>query len=325
MENHNLKVSNIVLGHPGGEFYITSLVVASDTVLSVKNAFSSDVAVLSNLGMDFYLLHSKSPSRFLRGDITSSVYEGQLVDFDNSEAFVTSFYDGFFPGLSEEHILIGQTPSVPNAPVLFSSDYGNTVVSGSSDISSFSVQSGLIAMWSGSIASIPDGWYLCDGANGTPDLRDRFVIGAGASYGLGQTGGEPTHTLSVTELPSHTHAVSPSISYNTQSHTHTITLGSASSHGHIHSSTVSGYNVSMTSATRYSAPSGTSYRVVNGISNVTTTRQSSSVNHGHDQSSSIGYSGSHSHKGAPTLSSVGSTGSHENRPPYYSLAFIMKA
>ncbi len=51
------------------------------------------------------------------------------------------------------------------------------------------VPSGAILMWSGSIASIPSGWALCNGTNGTPDLRDRFIVGAGSSYNVGATGG----------------------------------------------------------------------------------------------------------------------------------------
>ena len=76
-----------------------------------------------------------------------------------------------------------------------------------------SVPSGLISMWSGSIASIPSGWSLCDGSNGTPDLRDRFVIGAGSTHTPGATGGNKdaivvshTHTATVTD-PGHTHEV----------------------------------------------------------------------------------------------------------------------
>lgn len=71
--------------------------------------------------------------------------------------------------------------------------------------------SGLIALWSGSIGSIPAGWYLCNGSNGTPDLRDRFVVGAGSTYAVDATGGSAnaivvshTHTNSVTD-PGHTH------------------------------------------------------------------------------------------------------------------------
>ena len=51
------------------------------------------------------------------------------------------------------------------------------------------VPSGGIIMWSGSIGAIPTGYYLCDGQNGTPDLRDRFVVGAGNTYAVGNTGG----------------------------------------------------------------------------------------------------------------------------------------
>ena len=73
------------------------------------------------------------------------------------------------------------------------------------------IPSGGIIMWSGSIASIPAGWYLCDGLNSTPDLRDRFVVGAGTTYAVADTGGSPnaivvshTHTATVTD-PGHLH------------------------------------------------------------------------------------------------------------------------
>ena len=65
--------------------------------------------------------------------------------------------------------------------------------------------SGMIVMWSGTVASIPTGWRLCNGQNGTPDLRNRFIVGAGDEYAVGNTGGEKTHTLTVEEMPSHTH------------------------------------------------------------------------------------------------------------------------
>ena len=52
-----------------------------------------------------------------------------------------------------------------------------------------SIPSGVILMWSGAVESIPSGWYLCNGSNGTPNLLDRFVIGAGSGYGVGATGG----------------------------------------------------------------------------------------------------------------------------------------
>ena len=77
--------------------------------------------------------------------------------------------------------------------------------------------SGMILIWSGSIgqiSSIAGGWVLCDGSNGTPDLRDRFVIGAGNAYSVAQTGGSAnavvvshTHTAtSVVTDPGHFHS-----------------------------------------------------------------------------------------------------------------------
>jgi len=69
---------------------------------------------------------------------------------------------------------------------------------------------GFIKMWSGSV--VPNGWALCNGSNGTPDLRDRFIVGSGTTYSIGDTGGEASHTLTSDEMPSHTHPIGTSIS-----------------------------------------------------------------------------------------------------------------
>lgn len=52
---------------------------------------------------------------------------------------------------------------------------------------------GMILLWSGSVGSIPAGFHLCDGTAGTPDLQDRFVVGAGSSYNPDDTGGAASH------------------------------------------------------------------------------------------------------------------------------------
>lgn len=79
------------------------------------------------------------------------------------------------------------------------------------------IPSGVIVLWSGSIGSIPAGWYLCDGSNGTPNLKDRFIVGAGSSYSVSQTGGSAdaitvshTHAATVTD-PGHTHTLQTSL------------------------------------------------------------------------------------------------------------------
>ena len=80
---------------------------------------------------------------------------------------------------------------------------------------SATVPSGLIAIWSGSLGSIPSGWVLCNGANGTPDLRNSFILGAGSTYAVGTTGGSAdaivvshTHTATSTVTdPGHAHSI----------------------------------------------------------------------------------------------------------------------
>ena len=93
-----------------------------------------------------------------------------------------------------------------------------------------SIPSGLIFMWYGSLASIPNGWKLCDGTNGTPDLRDKFIIGAATTVGynnqnVGNIGGTAssillchTHSMTICAAGTHNHA------FPTQdtSHTHTF-------------------------------------------------------------------------------------------------------
>lgn len=77
--------------------------------------------------------------------------------------------------------------------------YANTVASANS------IPSGVITMWSGSSANIPTGWTLCNGSNGTPDLRGRFILGGGGSYNPGDVGGEAEVTLTKSQIPTHTH------------------------------------------------------------------------------------------------------------------------
>jgi len=147
------------------------------------------------------------------------------------------------------------------------------------------VPAGVILLWSGSIASIPSGWNLCDGTNGTPDLRNRFVVAAGDTYAVGATGGADSVTLDASQMPAHTHTFSGSTN-TTGAHTHTVAAGNSS-----------------------------------GGSNIITTGNARS----NDTSYTTSSAGDHSHTFSGTTASTGGGGSHENRPPYYALAYIQKA
>ncbi len=78
------------------------------------------------------------------------------------------------------------------------------------------IPSGAIIMWSGSYDTIPTGWWLCDGSNGTPNMIDRFIYGVNSSYASGNdgdinaTGGATSHNHTV---DSHTHTVDPPSTY----------------------------------------------------------------------------------------------------------------
>lgn len=80
------------------------------------------------------------------------------------------------------------------------------------------VPSGIILMWAGTIDAIPPGWVLCDGTSGTPDLSDKFVMGAVTAGQIGATGGTTTHVhpaltantavaLTTEQMPSHAHTI----------------------------------------------------------------------------------------------------------------------
>ena len=67
------------------------------------------------------------------------------------------------------------------------------------------VPRGVILMWSGAIVDIPSGWSICDGTNSTPDLRSRFIVGAGSTYTVGNIGGAGNVTITTAAAGAHSH------------------------------------------------------------------------------------------------------------------------
>ena len=177
------------------------------------------------------------------------------------------------------------------------------------------VPTGGIIMWSGSTAAIPTGWLLCNGSNSTPDLRDRFVVGAGSSYAVGATGGASTVALSTANMPAHTHS-SGTLGGSTNSagsHTHSGTTNTTGSHTH--------------GVLTYYDANANGNRVATAYANGGTRAYTEAAGD-HSHTLSINSNGSHTHTVDVNSGSTGSAGSgsaHENRPPYYALAYIMKA
>jgi hypothetical protein len=163
------------------------------------------------------------------------------------------------------------------------------------------VPTGAILLWSGSTSNIPLGWYLCNGANGTPDLRDRFVLGAGGAYIVGSSGGSPNSVL-----PTHSHTFNGSTSSNGD-HSHTVY-----DPGHNHTWQ---YGLEQDDNSR-----GGSYNEFTQIPGSNTTVIKSNIT-----GIAINSAGTHAHTYSGSTSAAGSNGAGANMPPYYALCYIMKA
>jgi microcystin-dependent protein len=179
----------------------------------------------------------------------------------------------------QDDLILGGAPGTAGQ-VVVSQGAGNPPAWGQAFVT------GMIMMWSGTIATIPSGWALCNGSGGTPDLRDRFIVGASADSG-GQ---------SVTTITGGNTKTGGSKDSIVVSHNHTATT-TATDSGHTHTFTVD--NVGNTNAgintggnfARQTTNTGT------GFASITA---------------------------STTVGTTGSSGTNANLVPYFALAFIMK-
>lgn len=162
------------------------------------------------------------------------------------------------------------TPTAPTA----AAGTSTTQIATTAFVLANGVPTGAIMMWSGSIATIPSGWLLCNGSSGTPDLRDRFIVGAGTTYAVAATGGSANATL--------------------VSHTHTATVTDP---GHSHT-----FLIGPRLGGSYSYPSNSDSGAANGVGTNSNTTGITVAN-----------------------STEGASATNANLPPYYALAYIMKA
>lgn len=163
---------------------------------------------------------------------------------------------------------------------------------------------GLISMWAGSIANIPEGWALCNGQNNTPNLSNRFVLGhnpLAIDGDIGEIGGEKEVTLTEAQIPKH-------------KHTGTTSIGGGHSHTYEDS-----YHFEAWGST-----AGSVYGNRKRISTTEVFAGNKQTDHDNDtllyRNHTTGIDGSHGHTLA--TEETGGGESHNNMPPYYVLAFI---
>jgi hypothetical protein len=175
------------------------------------------------------------------------------------------------------------SPTFTGIPVAPTANAGTntTQIATTAFVLSNGIPSGAIVLWSGAIVNIPSGWLLCDGSSGTPNLRDRFIVGAGSTYAVAATGGSANAII--------------------VSHTHTAN-SAVTDPGHVHQW---GSNEFAKNAINSGQASSDGFNGLgkDGLTNSNTTGITV----------------------ATTIDTAGASGTNANLPPYYALAYIMKA
>jgi hypothetical protein len=173
------------------------------------------------------------------------------------------------------------------------------------------VEIGMIILWSGSIATIPIGWQICDGTNGTPDLRDFMVRGAGLAYAPGDSGGGTGVT-----------------------HTHVQTDTSTSSDAFAHTHSAGGMQMSLSGAHAHATSGTTGVDDPQGGDVDAGAVTYAAGDHTHDWNGTD-TDGAHYHVYPADTDSGGLAHAHGTlpglvtdsksiMPPYYALAYIMR-
>lgn len=237
---------------------------------------------------------------------TNFLRKDSLPDTDTDKIIRGSEFDTEFNNLvtavaSKANTVSPALTGVPTAPT---ADPGtnSTQIATTAFVTQNAVLRGMIVMWSGSEATIPTGYALCNGSNGTPDLRDRMVMGAGSTYAVNAKGGSKDAV--------------------------------AVSHSHTASTTVN-TNSSLTGWWDFKNRGGSSFATPilanSSGGKCTHTNRSNSGSYGEGYRGEAGSGSSranlnmnHNHSGSTTVNTSGVSGTGKNLPPYYALAFIMK-
>jgi len=217
----------------------------------------------------------KSTLPNLSGAVNATQAELNVLDGITSSTSELNVLDGITATTAQLNFTAGVTSNIQTQL--------NAVLAA---VTSSAIPSGVISLWSGASNAIPAGYALCDGTNSTPDLRNRFVVGAGSTHAVGATGGSADAIV-----PSHTHGLTAA-STDTKSLTGTFDTSKPNA------------------ATGIVSPNAT------GIGPAGDGAQYSGARYTIDAS--------HSHTLSGSTDSTGSSATNANLPPYYALCYIMK-
>ena len=177
-------------------------------------------------------------------------------------------------------------------------------------------------MWNGSIAEAEalSNWAICDGQNGTPDLRDKFVLGVGSSANAstatkGEAGGSNTIQLSIDQMPSHNH----NITDNGHSHGNgTLAAATQSITGDVRRIS-EGFRSQGTCSGVFTKENDGNNNITGSSSTSPVAGFSMDASHGHSMTGSIA-----NNTTGITAQVQGSGANIDNRSSYFALCYIMR-
>ena len=307
--------------------------ITGGNISSIVNLGATNLTVTkSTVGTEVVANFSTSNAQITGGNITGATsISATSGTFTNITTGVITVTGGNISGTAVSNTTLSNVNVVGSTATTKTYSDNSTAIATTAFVQS-SVPAGVIWMWNSSVNPIPTGFQLCDGTNNTPDLRDRFIVGAGGLLANGATGGVGLSTLTINNLPSHTHAVSlTGTSATGGGHSHTAVSSSSVSdptHAHIFPGDdqlifAAGY-AGWAGASAGGFPYDAVSQHAGGAQMWYTTEASTGITVA--TATTISSVGDHTHGVtlAGTTSPTGSGASFENRPPFYALCFIQK-
>lgn len=292
----NLKVTNGE-GHDGNPLLELAVTIASDHTFTGEITFTQPIQATAGLIGDTTGLHTGDVIGNVTGNLTGDSTGHHTGD-------VTGNLTGGFDTRGAD-IIMDDAQIDPD----WIAGFGDL-------LSQAGLPIGSIVMWSGAISGLPTNWKVCDGTAGTPDLRDRFIIGAGVENSVGDSGGADSHSHALTTDPTGAHSHTGSVGDTV------LTVDQMPKHRH-NNGVVDQATNKIFCYGGTAAPAGDWDHVENsgsgnmqGYTSYTGGFGIDGETQPHTHALTTDAGGAHTHEGGTSLAS--------NLPPYFALLFIMK-